>query len=246
MFHQLMTRLVSRTHQSRRQNIRSSRGKSCCRLLVESLEPRTLMSAAPTTAYLQTNLISDQSGVAAITDPSLVNAWGLALPPTGGNFWISDNGTNISSVYGGNVNLSPLTKKLPDVTIPADGPTGVVFNSTSDFVISDDHGNSGPAAFIFVTESGSIVGWNPSVNSPPTPSTMAKVATTVTDAIYKGVALGNNGTENLLYAANFHSGHIDVSTRTSPPKRSPAALPIRIYPPVMRRSTSPTSAGRLM
>jgi uncharacterized protein (TIGR03118 family) len=190
--------------------LRSRRQKSACSLLVESLEPRALMSATPTTAYLQTNLISDQAGVAAVTDPSLVNAWGLALPPTGGNFWIADNGTNLSSVYGGNVNHSALTKNLPDITIPADGPTGVVFNGTSDFVISDSSGHSGPAAFIFVTESGAIVGWNPTVNSPPTPSTMAQVATTVTDAIYKGVTLGNNGTENLLYAANFHSGHIDV------------------------------------
>jgi len=173
-----------------------------------------LMSATPASVYLQTNLISDQPGVAAITDPSLVNAWGLALPPTSGNFWIADNHTNLSSVYGGNVNHSPLTKNLPDVTIPGDGPTGVVFNSNfltspTEFVISDGNGHSGPAAFIFVTEDGTIAGWNPAV-PPPSPSTAAQVATTVTDAIYKGVALGNNGTENLLYAANFHTGHIDV------------------------------------
>src|SRR5882724_4726740 len=82
-------------------------------LMVERLEDRSLMAAVPTTAYLQTNLISDQPGVAAITDASLVNAWGLAIPPTGGNFWISDNGTNTASVYGGNVNHSALTKNLP-------------------------------------------------------------------------------------------------------------------------------------
>lgn len=183
--------------------------------MVEPLESRMLMSATPNTVYLQTNLISDQPGVAAITDPSLVNAWGLAVPPTSGNFWIADNHTNLSSVYGGNVNHSPLTKNLPDVTIPADGPTGVVFNGNfltnpTEFVISDGSGHSGAAAFIFATESGAIVGWNPNVPPGPPTSTAAQVATTVTDAIYKGVALGNNGTENLLYAANFHTGHIDV------------------------------------
>src|SRR5262245_28480078 len=93
------------------------------RLHVETLEPRTLMSATPSTAYLQTNLISDQPGVAAITDASVSNAWGLAIPPTGGNFWISDNHTGVSSVYAGNVNHSALTKALADVTIPGDGPT---------------------------------------------------------------------------------------------------------------------------
>jgi hypothetical protein len=67
----------------------------------------------------------------------------------------------VASVYGGNVNHSPLTKNLGDVTIPGDGPTGVVFNSTGDFVISDGNGHSGPAIFIFVTEDGTIAGWNP-------------------------------------------------------------------------------------
>jgi len=184
------------------------------------------MSATPTTAYLQTNLISDQPGVAAITDANLVNAWGLALPTTGGNFWIADNGMGVSSVYGGNVHGSPLTKNLPDVTIPGDGPTGVVFNpnfmtNPTEFVVSDGNGHSGPAAFIFVTEDGTIAGWNPNVPPPVAPahaSSTAEVATTVAGAIYKGVALGNNGTENLLYAANFHTGHIDVFDTSFAPK----------------------------
>src|SRR5438094_81641 len=78
---------------------RSEARRKRCRtvLVVESLEDRTLMSATPTTAYLQTNLISDQPGVAAITDASLVNAWGLAIPPTGGNFWIADNHSGVAS-----------------------------------------------------------------------------------------------------------------------------------------------------
>jgi uncharacterized protein (TIGR03118 family) len=196
-----------------------ARRRSCESILhVEALEARTLMSATPNSVYLQTNLISDQAGVAAITDASLVNAWGLAVPPTGGNFWISDNGTGLSSVYGGDVNQSDLTKKLADVTIPGEGPTGVVFNPFSmsnptDFVISSGT-SSGPAAFIFVTEDGTIAGWNANVPPGPPPSSQAQVGTTVAGAIYKGVAIGNNGTENLLYAANFHTGHIDVFDRT--------------------------------
>ena len=38
-------------------------------------------SAAPENAYTVTNLVSDQAGVAAHQDPSLVNAWGLAASP---------------------------------------------------------------------------------------------------------------------------------------------------------------------
>jgi hypothetical protein len=60
-----------------------------------------------------------------------------------------------------------------------------------------------------VTEDGTIAGWNTNV-PPPSPSTTAQVATQVAGAVYKGVTIGNNGSENLLYAANFHTGHIDV------------------------------------
>jgi hypothetical protein len=65
----------------------SPRPKSrSARLVVERLEDRSLMAAVPTAAYVQTNLISDQPGMAAITDESLVNSWGLAIPPAGGTF----------------------------------------------------------------------------------------------------------------------------------------------------------------
>jgi uncharacterized protein (TIGR03118 family) len=210
MFRRLLETWSNRNGALRHKAQRRTRGKQprSYRPRVESLENRTLMAVAGS-VYLQTNLISDQADVAAIQDTSLVNAWGLAIPPTGGNFWIADNGTNVSSVYGGNVNQSPLTKNLADVTLPGDGVTGVVFNSTTDFVIDDGNGHSGPAAFIFVSEDGTVSGWNPNVPPPP-PSTAAQVGTTVAGAIYKGVAIGNNGTENLIYAANFHTGHIDV------------------------------------
>jgi hypothetical protein len=46
--------------------------------------------AKPGGTVLQTNLVSDLPGVAAVTDPNLVNAWGVS--ESGGSpFWISDN-----------------------------------------------------------------------------------------------------------------------------------------------------------
>ena len=39
---------------------------------------------------LQTNLVSDLPGAAAVTDPNLVNAWGIS-ESSGSPFWISDN-----------------------------------------------------------------------------------------------------------------------------------------------------------
>src|SRR3954468_10783467 len=81
----------------------------------------------PSTAYLATDLISDQPGVAPITDPTLVNAWGISLNPNGA-FWVSANGMNLSEVYG-NLNGS-LTQPFK-VAVPGGAPTGQVFNNTA-------------------------------------------------------------------------------------------------------------------
>jgi uncharacterized protein (TIGR03118 family) len=173
------------------------------RFHIECLDDRTLPSA-----FTVTNLVSDEPGIALVQDPNLVNAWGIGLGPTGGNFWVSANGTDTSTVYSGDVNGSPFVKSSLVVSIPGGAPTGQVFNATSDFAVSSG-ASSGPALFVFVSEDGSITGWNPNVPLPPT-STSAQVGTTVPGAIYKGVALANNGTANLLYAANFSDHRIDV------------------------------------
>src|SRR5258708_18677476 len=65
--------------------------------------------------YQQTNLVSDLPGVAKVTDPHLVNSWGIVHSPTS-PFWISDNGTGFSTLYtGGGAPLSVV------VTIPPPG-----------------------------------------------------------------------------------------------------------------------------
>ncbi|HWO32282.1 MAG TPA: hypothetical protein VNO32_26095, partial [Candidatus Acidoferrum sp.] len=47
-------------------------------------------ASAQTNSFKQTNLTSDTAGLAANTDPELVNPWGIAFFP-GQPFWISDN-----------------------------------------------------------------------------------------------------------------------------------------------------------
>src|SRR5213595_3353164 len=87
--------------------------------------------AAPTpaTTYRQTNLVSDIPGVARVTDPNLVNPWGLAAGPTT-PLWVADNGTDVSTLYSGGVRGSiPVTAPLV-VSIPGGAPTGTVFNPT--------------------------------------------------------------------------------------------------------------------
>src|SRR5712692_2527178 len=119
--------------------------------------------------YQQTNLVSDIAGVALFTDTNLVNPWGLSHPPTG-PWWISDNGTGLSTLYNGNgrkfqVGGSPLVVTIPP---PAGGtsaaPTGNVFNDTGGGFVVSENGNSGSSLFMFATEDGTISGWNPNVD----------------------------------------------------------------------------------
>jgi uncharacterized protein (TIGR03118 family) len=173
----------------------------------------TLTSTKPVNAavaagfYHQTNLVSDQPGVALILDPNLVNPWGISLNLTGGAFWVANNVTSTATLYTGDVNGSPFVKNSLVVTIPGGSPTGTVFNPSADFVVSSGV-SSGRSLFLFASQTGIVSGWNPGV-PPPAPSTQAQIGATA-DAVYTGLAIGQVGTDNFLYAADFEHGKIDV------------------------------------
>ncbi len=50
--------------------------------------------------YVQTNLVSDISGMAAHTDPNLKNPWGTSTGP-GLPIWVSDNHAGVATLYDG-------------------------------------------------------------------------------------------------------------------------------------------------
>jgi uncharacterized protein (TIGR03118 family) len=159
--------------------------------------------------YRQTNLVSNQPGVAAVTDTHLVNAWGMSHSPTS-PWWVSDNGTGFSTLYTGGgvpqalvVTIPPPLGSPPGTTAT---PTGNVFNGSGDFVVAQG-GVSGPARFIFATEDGTISGWNPTVD--PTHAILA-ADHSASGAVYKGLALASNASGNFLFATNFHQGTVDV------------------------------------
>lgn len=164
-------------------------------------------ASQPGNSYHQTNLVSDLPGMAQLTDPDLVNPWGLAASPTS-PVWVANNGTSKATLYRGFVDGSPIAKVPLVVSIPGGAPTGQVFNPTPGFVVHSGTA-SGPAAFIFDSEAGLVTGWNPGVPPPP-PSTQAQVGASVPDAIYKGLAIASTTDGTFLYAANFHQGRIDV------------------------------------
>src|SRR5258708_18938649 len=111
-------------------------------------------------------LVSDGANPADHTDASLRNAWGIAFNPTG-FVWVADNKTDTSTLYDGSgtkMNLGPFPEvHLPSATNGDAAPTGIVFNASADFVISQGAA-SGAAAFMFAGENGTIMGWSPSVD----------------------------------------------------------------------------------
>jgi uncharacterized protein (TIGR03118 family) len=151
--------------------------------------------------YMQTDLVSDISGLADITDPNLVNSWGLAHL-TNSPFWISDQGTNDATLYSVPFNTAtkvPLTVAIPTTVPPVEGPTGLVANGGTGF----DVGTTGKSAdFIFANLNGSISAWNGSAG------TKAVTEVTTAGASFTGLAISHGNT--LLYAANGAAGTIDV------------------------------------
>jgi uncharacterized protein (TIGR03118 family) len=163
----------------------------------------TPATAVRDNSYTVHPLVSDQAGQAPVLDPSLVNPWGLAASPTGGAWWVADNGTGVSTLY-----LGTGAKAALEVSIPGGVPTGVVFNDGSEFVITSGAA-SGRAVFIFASAGGIISGWNPAVPGPPV-STVAVPAALREGAIYTGLAIGSSGASSFLYAADFHNARVDV------------------------------------
>ena len=168
-------------------------------------------AAARADSYSWTNLQSDIPGVAAHVDPNLINPWGMAAS-SGGTIWVSDNGAGVSTLYHQDGTALSLI-----VTIPRAGrnkgdgnPTGVVFNGTSFFKVTLN-GNSQPSRFIFVSEDGSISGWNPTLDSTHAIIAVDNGTNKGTNrAIYKGATLGIADGHNFLYVTNFHSGHVET------------------------------------
>ena len=142
-----------------------------------------------------TLLASDQPGVAATTDPGLVNAWGLTASAAS-PFWLSINGAGTAEIYNG-----AGVKQGLVVTIPpgagAGTPTGVVFNSAP--------GSFNGDVFLFGSEDGTVSGWRGALGT----SAETLIAGSAAN-VYKGIALATISGNSYAYLANFRTGNIDV------------------------------------
>jgi|SRR5579872_4079236 len=172
------------------------------------------LTVDPPTSYTRTDLVSDVAGTAAkVTDPNLLNPWGLVFAPTA-PVWIANNHAQAnkdptSTLYDGTGKIIPLVVDLPPNGAVTFDPTGIVFNGTTDFKITKA-GNTAPAPFIFTGEGGMIGGWAKAVDA----ANEVTMYIDTTGAVYKGLALAANGGANFLYATDFHNGKVDVFDAT--------------------------------
>jgi uncharacterized protein (TIGR03118 family) len=180
------------------------------RPVLECLEDRCLLSGG----FAQVNLASDVPGLAQVTDPNLVNPWGISFSPTG-PFWFADNGSGVSELLDGRGQPVPLVVTVPDGT-----PTGTVFNEGPGFALSAN-GIPAPSLFLFATEDGTISGWS---EVEPT-HTLLAVDNSSAGAVYKGLALATAAAgQSFLYAADFGRGRIDVFDQDFKPVARPGSF----------------------
>jgi uncharacterized protein (TIGR03118 family) len=173
--------------------------------------------------FIQTNLVSDIPGLAAITEPELHNPWGVSHTATS-PFWTSNQGTQTATLFAVTAG-NGVTKAAPagtngNIAIPpagVSGPTGQVANTnTSSFPVSVVSGGNGASAnFIFANLNGSISAWNGGQT--------AFIQVTTPGASYTGLAI--NQAQTQLYAANnvpggsvnvFNSSFTQVGTIATP------------------------------
>jgi uncharacterized protein (TIGR03118 family) len=165
--------------------------------------------------YTQTNLVANTPGIAPVTDPQLVNPWGISRT-SGSPWWVSDNATGLSTLYNGAGVKQGLIVTIPpsnpnNKKTPTGTPTGTIANSSAtDFLLAPKM----PAAFLFSTIDGSIAAWNPGVAIAPgamPPSTHAvTVARGANGSSYTGLTSAFINGQRYLYAANFTKGSVDV------------------------------------
>ena len=157
--------------------------------------------------FTVTDLTANNPNVANVPniDPNLVNAWGMSRS-SGSPWWISDNGTGLSTLYDGTGLAQSLvvTIPLPKGQTGTSAPTGTVFNAFNGAfeVVPGQR-----AVFLFATEDGTIAGWNPNVDAN---NAVIKVDQSKNGAVYKGLAIGMTAGGARIYATNFSSAEVEI------------------------------------
>ena len=159
--------------------------------------------------YKVAHLVANPARKGSQTDTNLTNAWGIARG-AGSPFWVSDNGTGLSTLYTGTGGAVPLVVTIPWAAGQARGtPTGIVFNGSStpsEFVVTENN-TSGQAVFLFAALDGTISGWSPGVDKT---NAIIAIDNSANGAVYTGLAITHRFSDNFIYAADVANNRVDV------------------------------------
>jgi hypothetical protein len=152
--------------------------------------------------YTATNLISDGSVAAAVTDPNFINPWGVSIGPA---FWINTQATgfNYVATAAGTIPFKVTIPSASGSTTTTGLPSGTVFvpASANGLVLP----NGSKSTFLFATLDGSISGWNSALG---TANSVAQIVVnnSANNAVYTDMALLTNPSGTFILAANFGQG----------------------------------------
>jgi len=167
-------------------------------------------------AYKVTNLISDGSVPANVTDPNFINPWAIS---TSGTWWISAQGKGYNYVVAstpnpGTINFKVIVPPASGLTTSVGLPAGSVTTAGTTGMILP---NATKASFLFSTLDGTISGWNSKLG---TANAICQIVinNSAAGAVYTGMAIINTGTASYILAANFGTGNaIEVYSDTFAP-----------------------------
>jgi uncharacterized protein (TIGR03118 family) len=199
---------------------------AACLIATAIAMPATAQTAG---TYAVTNLVSDGSVPATITDANFINPWGI----TNATFWINTQATGFNYVISP-TNFPPFTPPATPaiafkITIPAatggatatGAPSGAAsIGAATGFVLP----NGTKASFLFASLDGIITGWNSKLG---TNGAVAQVAinNSTAGAVYTDIALIANTTGTYLLAANFgKAATIEVYDSTFAPAKLTGAF----------------------
>jgi len=179
----------------------------------------SLWPAVTKAQHYNTTILVANTGTPPTPDTNLQNPWGLVAGPNT-PWWVADNADGLSTLYaisGTGTSLTasiiPINKPADSVTVlpapstqpPVGSPSGIMFNgSSADFLLP----SGSPAAFLFVTEDGTIQGWAGGAASTIVVD-HSKVPNEANGAVYKGATIADIDGRLFILVANFRSGKIE-------------------------------------
>lgn len=174
--------------------------------------PVTLAAGLAHAQYTETNLVSNETGVAPITDPNLIDPWGVAFSATS-PLWVSNQGSGTATVYKITNTSSSATALTEGVANEggappsgSNGPTGQVSTATPGVTTAatDFEVTGAKSSFIFDNLDGSISAWRGGLTS-------SAITATVAGASFTGLAIGDTtGGTAEIFAADQNSDNVDI------------------------------------